>query len=546
MTLPLRTVQAAHSSSDTVVLAVDLGTSGCKTALVSLDGRVLAWAFRPVDLHLLPGHGAEQDPRDWWSAFVASAADVLAQQPALRDRVAAVCCSTQGEGTVAVDRNGEPLTRCLMWMDMRGASAIQQQSRGWVNVSGYGVLKLWRWVRLTGGAPALSGKDPAAHMLYVRKAMPAVYERTFKFLNVLDYMNLRLTGRFVATHDSILTSWVTDNRDLSRLRYDPALVAASGIDVDKFPELVRSSDVIGALLPQVASELGLPASTRVVAGAIDVSAAAIGSGAVEDYRAHLYIGTSSWLAAHLPRKQTSVSTQLAAVPCAQPDKYLMIGLQTAAGANLSFLRDRVLYNQDELLREACVPDVYKILDRIAASVPAGSRGLIYTPWLHGERCPVDDQHLRAGLFNLSLEHSREDIIRSFFEGVALNTRWMFEPVKRFVGQPIDALTLIGGGATSDVWCQIFADTLGVRIHQLAEPLQANALGAAYIAGVALGEMSFADVPRRTRMRASYEPISANRAVLDERFATFKDIYRRNRGLYRRLNASADHSSKGKA
>lgn len=529
---------AASPLTETVVLAVDLGTSGCKTALVSLDGHVLAWAFRPVELHLLPGHGAEQDPRDWWLAFTASAADVLAQRPELRHRVAAVCCSTQGEGTVAVDRSGEPLTRCLMWMDMRGASLIQRRSRGWINVSGYGALKLWRWIRLTGGAPALSGKDPAAHMLFVRDALPQVYERTYKFLNVLDYMNLRLTGRFVATHDSILTSWVTDNRDLGRLRYDPGLVAASGIDADKFPALVRSAEVLGPLLPQVAQALGLPASTCVVAGAVDASAAAIGSGAVDDYRAHLYIGTSSWLAAHLPRKQTSVATQLAAVPCALPDKYLMIGLQTAAGANLAFLRDRVLYNQDELLREACLPDVYKILDRIAASVPAGSRGLIYTPWLHGERCPVDDQHLRAGLFNLSLAHSREDIIRAFFEGVALNTRWMFEPVKRFIGRPVDELTLIGGGAVSDVWCQIFADTLGVRVHQLAEPMQANALGAAYIAGVALGKMSFADVPRRTRLRASYEPNARHRAVLDERFAAFKDIYRRNRGLYRRLNASS--------
>lgn len=523
-------------SSDAVVLAVDLGTSGCKTALVSLSGHVLAWAFRPVDLHLLPGHGAEQDPRDWWSAFVAAAADVLAQRPELRSRISAVCCSTQGEGTVAVDRNGEPLTRCLMWVDMRGAGAIQRQARGWINVSGYGALKLWRWVKLTGGAPALSGKDPAAHMLYVRDAMPGVYERTFKFLNVLDYMNLRLTGRYVATHDSILTSWVTDNRDLSRLRYDPGLVAASGIDADKLPELVRSTEVIGTLTPAVARELGLPEATRVVAGSIDNSAGAVGSGAVQDHRAHLYIGTSSWLAAHLPRKKTSVATQLAAVPCALPDKYLAMGMQTSAGANLAFLRDRVLYNQDELLREACLPNVYKILDRIAAGVPAGSRGLIYTPWLHGERSPVDDQHVRAGLFNLSLEHSREDIIRAFFEGVALNTRWMFEPFRRFVGQPIDALTLIGGGAASDVWCQIFADTLGVHVHQLAEPLQANALGAAYIAGVALGEMTFADVPRRTRLRASYEPIARNRAVLDERFATFKEIYRRNRSLYRRLNA----------
>lgn len=517
------------------VLAVDLGTSGCKTALVSLSAKVLAWAFEPVQLHVLPPGGAEQVPADWWAAFVSTARRVLATQPKVE--VAGVCCSCQGEGTIPVDERGEALSNALVWMDMRGAEALRRHVRGLVNVAGYDALKLMSYLRLTGGAPALSGKDPAGHMLFIRDEWPDVYRRTAKFLNVTDYLVLRLTGRTVATQDSMVTSWVTDNRDPSNITYHPGLLRGSGIDPRKFPELVRCTDVVGTLRPEVANELGLPQSTPVVAGAMDTTAAAIGSGAVADFDAHLYIGTSSWIAAHVPFKKTDVGASIASVPCAIPDRYLMVAMQTAAGANLTFLRDRVLYHKDELLQEAQQPDVYKLLDQIAARVPAGSRGLIYTPWLFGERSPVEDRTLRAGLFNLSLEHSREDIIRAFLEGVALNTRWLLGPVTRFLGQRPKALTIAGGGGASAVWCQIFADVLDVKVRQLNEPQQANARGAAAIAGVGLGLMRFDEVPRRTAIAAEYLPQPAHREVLDESFSTFLELYRRLSPLYRRIGAT---------
>ncbi|HEY4083912.1 MAG TPA: FGGY-family carbohydrate kinase [Burkholderiaceae bacterium] len=517
------------------VLAVDLGTSGCKTALVSRSGRVAAWAFKAVSTQLLPGGGAEQQPQDWWQAFIETARQVLSKSGVPAQQVVAVCCSTQGEGTIAVDKNGEVLHPALTWMDMRGGALLRARSRGLLNVAGYSAYKLQRWLRLCGGAPSLSGKDPAAHMLWIRKRLPEVYANTYKFLNVLDYLNLRLTGRFVATSDSILTSWVTDNRDPSNIRYDAGLVRTSEIDADKFPELVKCTDVIGTLLPRVAEELGLPAATPVVAGSIDNTAAAIGAGTYDDFDAHLYIGTSSWIGAHVPRKKTDVQASIASLPCARPDKYLMVAMQTSAGSNLSFLKEKVLYHQDELLREAAAKDVYQIIDQIAARVPAGSEGLLYTPWLHGERCPVDERALRAGLFNLSLSHSREHIIRAFLEGVALNTRWMMQPVERFLGRKTQRLTMLGGGGSSGVWCQIFADVLGMPIRQLEEPLQANAIGAAMIAFTGLGELDFETAARQTRYRQIFEPQRAHQAVYDGSFETFLELYRRLKPLYQRIN-----------
>ena len=535
-------LQSLSVSGMPYILAVDLGTSGCKTALVSLDGTVLSWRFRAVQTHLLDGAGAEQVPADWWQAFLDSAREVLATSNVPPSRVVAICCSTQGEGTIPVDRTGAVLMNAITWMDMRGADSLHKQVRGLINLAGYDIVRLMRWVKLCGGAPSLSGKDPAAHMLFIRDRYPDIYQRTYKFLNVLDFFNLRLTGRFVSTYDSILTSWVTDNRDASRVRYHPGLLRDSGIEADKFPELVPCTEIIGTLLPDVATALGLSPATQVVAGAIDNTASAIGAGTLANGDAHLYIGTSSWIGAHVAHKKTDMASQIASIPCAVPSRYLMVAMQTSAGNNLSFLKEKVLYNQDALLHKEQLPDVYKIFDRIAADVPAGSQGLIYMPWLFGERCPVDDRTLRAGLFNLSLNHSRETIIRAFFEGVALNTRWMMKPVQQFLGTRLDHLTLMGGGATSRVWCQIFSDVLGIPVRQLAEPMQANAVGAAYIGFVGLGMIDYETAAAQTRYQHVYQPDRSSHDVYNDVFGTFTELHHRLSPLYKRLNQG---KSKGK-
>lgn len=537
------------SATSPLVLAVDLGTSGCKCALVSGRGEVLAWAFRPVPLQV-DGVRAEQDPEAWWQALLDAAGEVLAPDAARRRRVSAVCCSTQTEVTVCLGRDGRAIGPAFSWLDARGAGAIRRRLRGrWLNIEGYAPHKLWRWLRLTGGAPSLSGRDAAGHMAFIRDESPAVYDATRCFLNALDYLNYRLCGRVCATQDSILTSWVTDNRDPSRIRYDARLIRALDLDADKLPALVRSTDLLGPLLPEVAARLGLPADTPVVAGAVDTSAVAV-SAAVTDFETHLYLGTSSWLGAHVPTMRTDVRHKIAAVPCAVDGRYLALALQSTAGANLSFLRDRILYHPDELASDEEHPAVYELLNTIAARVPPGARGLIYMPWLFGERTPVDDPLLRAGLLNLSLAHSREDIFRAFLEGVALNTRWMMAPFARLLGRSPGTIAAVGGGAQSDVWCQILADVTGQPIRQLENPIQANAVGAAFLAGIGTGALRFGDLPSLRRTRRVYEPTPALRRLYDDKFGAFKDAHQRLAPLYRRLNRApatgAAHGAEGVA
>ncbi len=518
-----------------VVLAVDLGTSGVKAALITVHGQVLGWESEPVELVLTPDQGVEQRPEDWWQALVTATNRLLGRGLVERRQVRAVCCSTQGEGTVPVDQDGRALMNCILWMDMRGAPYLHAQMHGRINLLGADARKLLRWIRLTGGMPSTTGKDPAAHMLLVRERFPEIYQRTYKFLNVLDYINLRLTGRFAATVDSILTSWVTDNRDPAHIHYDAGLIQASGITADKFPEVVACTEVLGCLQPTAAEALGLPADVQVVAGSIDTTAAGIGSGAVADYVPHLYIGTSSWIATHVPFKKTDPIASLASVPCALPDRYLLIAMQTSAGANLVYLRDNILYHKDELLQDEHLPDVFQLVDQIAARIPAGSNGVLYTPWLWGERAPVEDLTLRAGLYNLSLHNTREDILRAFLEGVALNTRWLMGPVEKFLKRRVPVIHIAGGGGKSAVWCQIFADVLGIPVRQVKDPIQANARGAAFIAAVGLGAIKFEDVAGLTPIQHTFEPDSHNQAIYTERFDIYRQIYKQMKGVYKRLN-----------
>jgi xylulokinase len=502
---------------------------------VSVFGKVVAWEFAAVETLLFPNGGAEQDPEAWWKALVQVCQQLVARRVVAPEQIVALCCSTQGECTVPVDREGRPLMRAILWMDSRGAEHLKKITRGPITLAGYRPLRLWRWIRLTGGAPSPTGKDPAAHMLYIKHEHPNVYERTDKFLNALDYLNLRLTGRCAATCDSILTSWVTDNRDVSNVVYSEALLRSCGIAPGKFPEIVKCTDRLGMLRADVAAALGLGPGVAVVAGAIDNTAAAVGSGAVRDYEAHLYLGTSSWLAAHVPFKRTDLSASLASLPCAIPGRYLVTAQQATAGGNLTFVRDKILYHKDELLQEEQVPDVYKVMDRIAEHTPAGSNGVIYTPWIYGERAPAEDATVRAAIYNLSLENSRADIIRAVLEGVAFNTRWLLHPFEKFLGRSFDAINVVGGGATSNVWCQIFADVLNRPMRQLKDPIQANVRGAAFIAAVGLGILSYSAVPEHIEYQREYQPNPAHRAVYDTYFREFVNIYRRNKGIYRRLN-----------
>ncbi|HXP18102.1 MAG TPA: FGGY-family carbohydrate kinase [Streptosporangiaceae bacterium] len=515
---------------DRHILAIDLGTSALKVALVSMAGDVIAAEQETCAVSLLPGGGAEQDPEDWWNLITRASSRLTARGLVEPESVAAVCCTAQWSGTVPVAEDGSPVRNAIIWMDSRGAPYARAITSGPVRVQGYGVGKLARWIRTTAGLPTRSGKDPVAHIGWLKGAEPDSYRRAHLFLEPKDWLNLRLTGRAAASVDSIALHWVTDNRHPDRIDYDPALLRLAGLDRSQLPELKAATDILGPLLPGPAAALGVPAGVPVVVGTPDIQSAAIGSGATRDFQAHLYVGTSSWLTCHVPFKKTDLLRNMASLPSAIPGRYFIADEQETAGAALTFLRDRVLFPAGQ-----APDDAYQQFDAMAAKSPPGSGGLIFTPWLYGERTPVEDHFVRGGFHNLSLSAGRDDLVRAVLEGVALNARWLLAAVERFTRHRMEPIRFIGGGARSDVWCQIFADVLGRTIEQVADPVNANARGAAMLAAVALGELDFDQVPARVRVARTYQPDPANTALYDQLFTEFIGFYKRNRKAHARLN-----------
>lgn len=521
-TRPATTGQAGRSTGPHV-LAIDLGTGAAKVALVSREGTVAGWALRPVPTQHRPGGGAEQDPDDWWAAVTEASREALAASGLDPGDVRAVRCTTQWAVTVPV-AGGQAIGPAISWMDTRGGPHVRRVAGG--RLAGYRAHRLARWVRLTGGAPVLGGVDGLGHALFLKHERPETYAAADKLLEPADYLNLRLTGVAAASFGTIYPYWLTDNRDPRRIDYDATLIRYAGLDRDKLPDLVAMDAVVGGLLPGAAAELGLAAGTPVLAGTTDLESAAIGAGAVHNGAGYFSIGTTSWLSCHVATKRSDLRHMLATMPAALPGRYVVVAEQGMAGRCL------------EWLRATLVDEPYEELERMAASVPPGSDGLIFTPWLGGVSVPTEDFATRSAFFNQSARTTRAHYVRAVMEGVALNLRWLRPHVERLAKTRFDELAFVGGAGQSETWNQILADVLGVPIRRVAEPRLANAVGCGLLAFAALGDLAESELSGRVPVARVFEPRPPAMEVYDRSFAAFLGVYKANRTVYRQLNRGA--------
>lgn len=513
------------------VLAVDLGSSGAKIGVVSITGEIVWWTQVPLQTVYGPGGAATQDAEQWWRIVIDSTLQGLAEGPVSGEQVVAVCVTGQWASTVPVDAAGHPVGPCLMWMDTQG----ERHSRALVagHVQGYRAKALASWVRRTGGIPNPSGADPVGHMLHLDRDEPEVARAARWYLEPVDYLSMRFTRVAAASHASMTAAWLTDNRRLDRLAYDDVLVGRAGVDPTKLAPLAATGSVVAPVDPAVASELGISPQAVVVTGIPDLHSAAVGTGCVRDYEPHMSIGTTSWISCPVAHKKTDLFRQMATVPGLSPDGYLLGNNQESAGRCLQWFRDEVVGPADGLFGGQ--PPEYDDLTALAATVPAGAGGVIFTPWLAGERSPVDDRRARGGFQNLSLTTSRAHLARAVLEGVAYNARWLLEGAEHFTRHRLEPLRLTGGGAQSLLWCQIVADVSDRTVERVAEPLLTGLRGAAIFAGLALGEVVREEIRDLITVDTTFEPTHANRDVYDRLFAEFPGLYKTQRRMFSRIN-----------
>jgi xylulokinase len=505
------------------ILAVDLGTGGVKTGAVSLRGEVLAHSIGHLNTNYLPDGGAVQDPAEWWSRIVDGVRSVIQSKAVVAGDLVAIGLTGQWGSTVPVDADGRPVGDCMLWSDTRGGRFSAKAVGGPVALFGYSPGNILRWVQVTGGAPSPNGADPLGHELYLRNCESDVYAKARALLEPLDYLGLKLTGRIAATPASMILSWLTDNRPGAKPAYVPELVRRSGRDAARLPQLLPTGSVLGDVEEEVGEELGIP-SVPVVCGVPDLHTAFLGSGAVAPYEAHITISTTSWIACEVPFKRTDVIHQMATVPGLRPGSYLVANNHETAGLCLKWFKDSVTAAGS--YEEVCAE---------AATAPVGSGGVMFTPWLKGERSPVEDRTLRGAFLNVSLTSGREHLSRAVLEGVAFNARWLLDAVEGFVRRPLRSLRILGGGAQSDLWCQVHADILDRRIERVAEPTYANLRGAGLFAAISIGRMALDDVRDAVRVTDTFEPQPDARAVYKPMYAEFKHFYDRLHASYARLN-----------
>ena len=508
-------------AAEQYALAVDLGTGGPKIGLVSLTGRLAWFDHLPVETHAVGDGGAEQDAVEWWRLVTEAARRALASGSVAPERVRVVGVTGQWASRVPVDADGKPVGSCVMWMDTRG----QRHSRELIGgpVAGFDPRKAIRWIRRSGGAPSPAGADPVSHLLYLQRDCPEVATAARWFLEPVDYLTMRFTGVASASPASMLAAWLSDTRRLDGLpAYDDALVAMAQVDRTRLPPLRPTGSVVGPVLDAVADDLGLPRGIPVVTGVPDLHGATVGSGAVGLYEPHLSIGTTGWISCPLPRKKTDALRSMASVPGVGDGHYVLANSIDSAGVCLEWARTML------------GGDDYEELLAAALGSPPGANGALFTPWLGGTRSPAEDRGARGGWHDLSLQTSRGDLVRAVLEGVAAHARWLHEAVERFAGRRLEPVRILGGGARSDLWCQIHADMLGRTVERVAEPGSAILRGAALFAGVSLGELAAGDVRRHVEVDATFVPDPESRAVYERVFAEMPRLHKAQRGLSARL------------
>ncbi len=458
------------------LLGIDLGTTGVKAALFATDdGRVLSSAFSDYPLmHPHPGW-AEQHPADWWRATIAAirlCLETAAAQGVQAADVHGIGLSGQMHGVVLLDEAQQVLRPCIIWADQR--SDVQCR---WMTER-VGAANLIEAV----SNPALPGFS-APKVLWVRDHEPEIFARTRTILLPKDYIRFRLTGKLAM---EISDAAGTCLLDVKRGAWAQSVLEAIELDPALWPPIVASDAVCGTITAEVAELTGLVAGTPVAGGGADNACGAVGSGVVRPGLALVSIGTSGVVLAHSPTPQVDTSGPIPRVHTfnhAVPQAWYLMGVTQGAGLSLRWVRDNIGLPERALERWTGM-DAYELLAMEAAQVPPGSNGLIFLPYLQGERTPHLDAWARGGWIGLTASHDRRHLVRAVLEGVAFSLKDCFT-ILREQGLPLEQVRATGGGAHSLVWRQIIADVLGVELVT-TNAQEGPAFGAALLAGVASG------------------------------------------------------------
>ena len=526
------------------VIAYDIGTTGVKTGLIAIGETVelVADAYQGNDIYILENGGAEQDADQWWSAMCETTRSLMKKSPVPPEQIDGISFCSQMQGLVLVDKNGKALRRPMSYMDQRAQKEMKDCQGHGIQVAGVNIGMLLKSLRATHAA-STSVKDPLWKYKWVQQNEPEIFAKVHKWLDVKEYLISRCTDRFIMTRDSAYSTFLYDTRK-GKEGWNKELCRMYGVDPAHLPELIECTDVAGQLTAKAASELGLSPGIDVYGGGGDATLIGVGAGCTKTGKTHVYSGTSGWIGTVIDRQVVDISSMIAGIVGAQQGRYNYFAEMETAGKCFQWVKEHLALDEIGVYldktdvaesTESLYESLYDYLSDTVKKIPAGAGGVIFTPWLHGNRCPFEDPNAAGMFFNIRIGTGKTEMIRAVLEGICFHLRWMLECEDKKV-KTSRTIRFVGGGALSAVTCQMLADITGRTVETVENTKDVGSIGAAILVAVGCGAIAdFDQVERYIPVRARYEPEPENRDVYERNYKVFRKLYAQNKESFTILN-----------
>ena len=494
------------------ILAHDLGTTGNKATLFDTDGKMVASEVFSYSTHYFNNNWVEQDANNWWQAVCVTTKNLLCGIDA--KNVVVVSFSGQMMGCLCVDYEGNPLRPSIIWADSRAKQQSEEiESK----------ISMQDYYRITGHRNTAS--YGIQKLMWVRDNEPEIFKRTYKTLNSKDFVILRLTGKFYTDYSDGISNCCFD---LVNLKWSDELLSIAGIDKDKMPEVVPSTFVAGEVTEKASAECGLAPGTLVVMGSGDGVAANIGAGSISPGNTYCSIGTSAWISTTTVKPLYDEEMRTVTWPHAIPGLYALNGTMQFAGGAYNWLKNTIC-TMETHQAELCGGSPYDYMNEQAGQSAPGAGGVIFLPYLIGERAPRWDSNAKGAFLGLKPETTRGDIIRSVMEGATFNLSIILEILRKVL--PINEIMVLGGGAKGEVWQQMMADIFDAKVTVPAVLEAANSMGAAVIGGVGAGLFKdFSAIEKFIELKTSILPNTQTAKVYDHAKRQFDACYYALKGI----------------
>jgi len=513
----------------TYLMGIDIATSGVKTIIIDPDGTIIGDGFQTYPTSTPNPGWVEQDPHDWWRCTAASIRDALTTANVDPEDIAGIGLSGQMHGATFIDADGAPLRPCLIWADTRTGPQCAKIEE----IFGHEGI-----VNLTCN-PALASFT-ATKIMWVQEHQPEVFAATHKILLPKDYIRYKLTGVY-ATELSDASG--TSLLDVRNRRWSVEVLKGLSIPESMMPDVYESSFASGTISAAAATETGLAAGTPVVGGAGDVAAAAVGGGATRSGIITIIMGSGGVVFAATDGVVMDKANAMQTCCHAVEDMWHVMGVMLSCSFSLRYFKE-TFGDVETAAADQAGTNVYQLLDQQAATVPVGSEGLIFLPYLNGERTPHRDPYARGAFVGITLRHGKPHYVRSVMEGVAYGLRDAVEIVGE-LGIDVKQVRAVGGGASSPLWRQILADVFNCQIATI-NVTEASALGVAIVAGAGTGVYDSIQTgcDRTISLTSTTDPIAANVDVYEGYYKRFRALYPALKDQFRSLSEYTEQVGNG--